>query len=55
MTLTAYYQGREVWTAEGPTWPPGLELEPIGAGWTYSLNGELPLGRDAVTLRIWTQ
>ena len=45
LTLTAYYQGRPVWTSDGPDWP-AVELHPIGEGWTYSLNGRGPTGRD---------
>lgn len=45
MTITAYYHGRLVWTAEGANWPPGLELELIGSGWTYTLT----MRRTAIT------
>lgn len=38
MTLTAYYRGRHVWTAEGAEWPPGLDLEPASDGWRYVLT-----------------
>lgn len=35
MTLSAYYQGRLVWTAD--PWP-DIELEPISKGWTYGVS-----------------
>jgi hypothetical protein len=51
MTLTAYYQGREVWRWEGPTWPP-VELEPIANGWTYAVGHIGPLGKEALRLVV---
>lgn len=57
MILSAYYHGRRAWTAEGPTWPPGLDLEPAGE-WRYVLawsDWRKPIGEsdDSGELANW--
>jgi hypothetical protein len=50
MILTAYYQGRQVWVWDAPNWPL-VDLAPIGLGWTYALEDDAPLGKDALLLQ----